>query len=129
MESFAGIIQRGDGRGRGLGFPTANLPLTSTVVPGIYTAWAYLNNEQTARPAVVHIGPRPTFPDATPTIEVHLLNFADRDLYNEHLRVELLDKIRDITAFSDVDALVAAIAHDCQTALAILRTKYHATRV
>lgn len=119
---MTGIVIRGDGRGRKLGFPTANLKLNKAVdrhAAGIYAAWAELDNK--TYPAVVHIGPRPTFLGATPTIEIHILDFLDRDLYGQSLKIQFVLKIRDIARFATVEGLVQAIQKDCRAARKILR--------
>lgn len=128
---IGGIVTRGSNRGRALGFPTANVALASghtQPAPGIYAAWARLGTDALL-PAAVHIGPRPTFEDATPTVEVHLINFPDRDLYGQSLAIQLVAKLRDVAAFPTVDALREAIAADCEKALAILHSPEHDTGV
>lgn len=120
-EWLTGTIIRGDGCGRKLGFPTANLKLEreeQRPPDGIYAAWAEL--EAKTHPAVAHVGPRPTFPGATATIEVHLLDFPDRDLYDQSLKIHFVQKIRDITRFDTVEELVVAIQRDCTAARKIL---------
>lgn len=120
-----GTVIRGDGRGRQLGFPTANLKLDREELrpaDGIYAAWAEIENK--IHPAVAHVGPRPTFPGATATIEVHLLDFPDRDLYDQFLKIHFVQKIRDIARFDSVEELVAAIQQDCATARRVLLTEH-----
>ena len=62
-------------------------------------------------PGLLHLGPRPTFPGFAPTIELHLLDWSG-DLYGDHLRVEVVDRIRDIRPFPSVEALIDAIRGD-----------------
>src|SRR5262249_14175582 len=66
-----GVVQRGDGRGRTIGFPTANLRPDNETLPGggVYAAWARLEGETALRPAVVNIGHRPTFGGTAIVIE------------------------------------------------------------
>ncbi len=119
---LTGTIIRGDGRGRGIGFPTANLKLEreeQRPADGIYAVWAELENK--THLAVAHVGPRPTFPDATATIEIHLLDFPDRDLYGQSLSVQFVKKLRDIARFSTVEKLVEAIQQDCIKARRVLQ--------
>lgn len=115
-----GRVVPGDGRGRALGFPTANLdvPLT-TAPPGIYACWVELD-EAPARHGVLHIGPRPTFTGADSAVEVHILSFPDCDLYGRHLTVVAVKKIRDIEAYRSGPELAMSIAHDCAAALTVL---------
>jgi riboflavin kinase/FMN adenylyltransferase len=117
---------RGDGRGRSLGFPTANLRLESAETfpaHGIYAGWAQLASAAQRYQAVLHIGPRPTLPDAAATIEVHLLDFPDRDLYGETITVDQLVFLRPIKKFDTLEALSAAIAEDCKQARKLLKAK------
>jgi riboflavin kinase/FMN adenylyltransferase len=113
-------VIRGDGRGRSLGFPTANLRVAhpAKLIPaeGIYVARAILRDRTVD--GVVHIGPRPTFPGAEATIELHLLDF-DEDLYGTDLALTLCDRIRDVERFADVPTLIAAIESDVRVARAV----------
>jgi riboflavin kinase/FMN adenylyltransferase len=106
-------VERGDGRGRGLGFPTANLgsiPAEKLVPPpGIYAVWANLPGG--VFPGALHVGPRPTFEGASASIELHVLDFAG-DLYGARLRVDFVARIRGVRSFPSVDALVAQMRSD-----------------
>jgi riboflavin kinase/FMN adenylyltransferase len=62
-------------------------------------------------PGLLHLGPRPTFPGFAPTIELHLLDWSG-DIYGDHVRVDVIDHIRDIAPFSSVEALIEAIKGD-----------------
>ena len=105
---------RGDGRGRGLGFATANLqPPGRSALPatGIYAGRAHLPDEQ--RPAAISVGYNPTFSDERDRIriEAHLLDF-DRDVYGHPLRLELLGRLRGEERFGSVEELVAQVHRD-----------------
>jgi len=109
-------VVAGDGRGREMGFPTANLETENELLPpnGVYATVMRLAGR--FHPSVTNVGVRPTFGDAgRPTIETHLLS-GGRDLYGEHLRVYFVQRLRDERAFESVDALKAQIAHDCERA-------------
>lgn len=126
--NVSGKIIHGDGRGRLLGFPTANLALdkpAAKLPSGIYAAAAFLPPNRTIHPAVIHTGPRPMFPESTPSFEVHLISFPDTDLYNHRLEVTVLARIRDIANFPDIAALQQAIRNDITKALAIFSQEYH----
>ena len=120
--SLRGVVVRGDGRGRGLGFPTANLhvPESDKLLPrpGIYAARGVLRSGPVD--GVLHLGPRPTFPGSPPTIELHLFDFQ-RDLSGEAVRVDFIERIRDIRPFGSVPELVAAIEADAGTARELLK--------
>jgi len=115
-----GAVIRGDGRGRQLGFPTANLriPHPDKLVPsqGVYAARAQLRGRTVN--GALHLGPRPTFPGAPPAIELHLFDFDD-DLYGEEIGVLFCARLRDVARFESVPALVRAIAADCAAARAL----------
>ncbi len=119
---LAGTVVRGDGRGEKLGFPTANIVLDAPqdITPAIYAAWVKLAPHKEIFPAAVHIGPRPTFPGATPSFEVHLINFPFEELYERLLQVQLVKTIRDIKSFASTTELKAAITEDITKALEIL---------
>ncbi|MBE3562578.1 MAG: bifunctional riboflavin kinase/FAD synthetase [Hydrogenibacillus schlegelii] len=111
--ALAGTVVRGDGRGRLIGFPTANLALSAPyALPryGVYGVSVELEGRR--RPAVMNVGVRPTVgKDAVPNVEVHLLDF-DGDLYGRTIRPELLFFIRPEQKFADLEALKAQIARD-----------------
>ncbi len=108
-----GVVVRGERRGRELGFPTANIEVgdPEKMLPkeGVYAAYGRVRGERI--PGLLHLGPRPTFPGFTPTIELHLLDWRG-DIYGDHVRVEVVDRIRDIRSFPSADALIEAIRQD-----------------
>ncbi|MFL5942167.1 MAG: riboflavin biosynthesis protein RibF [Gaiellaceae bacterium] len=112
-----GIVVRGDGRGRELGFPTANLDVPEgLLVPpdGIYAGWTH------DRQAAVSIGTNPHFDGLERRVEAHLLDF-DGDLYGARLVVELWDTLREQRRFDSLDELVAAIGDDVERTRAVTR--------
>jgi len=111
-----GTVTRGAGRGRELGFPTANLTTCNELVPptGVYATTVTI--DEVVHPSITNIGLRPTFGDADrPIIETHLFDVS-RDLYGTSLRVSFVQRLRDERAFPDVDALRAQIDADCRSA-------------
>jgi riboflavin kinase/FMN adenylyltransferase len=105
-----GIVVRGDGRGRELGFPTANLDVpTGLLVPpdGVYAGSAGGHR------AAVSIGTNPHFDGVERRVEAHLLDF-DGDLYGDRLVVEIWEPIREQRRFDSLDELVAAIGDDVE---------------
>jgi riboflavin kinase/FMN adenylyltransferase len=115
--SIRGVVVRGDGRGRGLGFPTANLRVgdRDKLIPpqGIYAVRAVLPGG-TFRGAL-HLGPRPTFKGSPPAIELHVLDF-DQDIYGEEVRVDFIRYLREIRPFTTAEALVDQIRDDVEAA-------------
>jgi riboflavin kinase/FMN adenylyltransferase len=105
-----GIVVRGDGRGRALGFPTANLDVPEELlVPpdGVYAGWTG------DRRSAVSIGTNPHFDGVERRVEAHLLDF-DGDLYDRRLVVELWSPIREQRRFDSLKGLVAAIGDDVE---------------
>ena len=123
--TLTGTVVRGAGRGRDLGFPTANLHLDEPLaVPahGVYATFATVapEDDATAQPAVTSIGVRPTFDDSDePTVETFLLDF-DNDLYDQALRLHFVEKLRDELKFASVEALIAQMKRDVTHARAAL---------
>ena len=119
-----GLVTHGDQRGRGIGFPTANLGYArEKVLPagGIYACWAYVRDERYK--AAVNLGTNPTFtPDKqTLNVEAYLLDF-DRDIYGEMMRLEFVARLRDELKYASVDALIKQIQTDVEQTREILGT-------
>jgi riboflavin kinase / FMN adenylyltransferase len=111
-----GAVVRGEGRGRGLGFPTANVGLPPrSVMPGrgVYAGRAVLPGLD--RPAAINVGWNPQFQDdrTRVRVEAHLLDF-DGDLYGLPIRVELEHRLRDELRFESVEALVEQMRRDVE---------------
>ena len=115
--SAFGMVQKGEGRGVQLGFPTANLVPDSQVMPphGVYAVQVLHDGEPFA--AVANLGVRPTFPrdGAPPLLEVHLLDWTG-DLYGHRVEVAFVQKLRDEKRFAGVPELKAQIAEDARRA-------------
>ena len=118
--SVSGTVVRGRGRGRTIGFPTANLnPHHETLPPaGVYAAVGYLGKRLLK--GMVHIGKRPTFKDTEKSLEVHFLDFH-RDIYGREIELIFLGKIRDIRAFPDGQTLARQIRKDILKAKRLFR--------
>jgi riboflavin kinase / FMN adenylyltransferase len=122
--SVLGTVVRGDGRGRTLGFPTANLDLHHEQRPpiGVYVTRAIVRGKSV--PSVTNIGVRPTFKRDGSTgmeavVEVHLLDWSASDeIYGEDLEVRFLERVRDEKRFDSVDALRRQIEADREAARA-----------
>jgi len=114
LHSLRGPVMHGDGRGRRIGIPTANLDVPAgKAIPanGIYACWAWLGTEKHA--AAVNIGTNPTFtPDKqAPNVEAYVLDI-DRDLYGQDVKLEFAARLRDEMKFPSVEALVGQIWQD-----------------
>jgi riboflavin kinase/FMN adenylyltransferase len=119
-----GLVMAGDGRGRTLGFPTANLSLLNETLPGlgVYACRCRNLTAADAGPgwgAVVNVGRRPTFGGGQVSVEAHLLDFSG-DLYGRQLRVAFLERLREERSFPGPQALVAQIGEDVARARALL---------
>lgn len=120
--AVTGGVIAGQGRGRSVGVPTANLTDIREALPphGVYAALVDQKvdgNFQALATGVVNFGVRPTL-GAGPSFEVHLFD-TSLDLYGQELRVHLLERLRDERKFSSVDELVAQIGRDMQQARAL----------
>jgi riboflavin kinase/FMN adenylyltransferase len=127
---LSGLVERGAGRGRGLGFATANVATQDLLPrPGVYAVRALVGGRPGPRgpegasrhPGVCNVGVKPTVEAAgRVTAEVHLLGFGGRDLYGEPIRVAFVARLRDERRFPSVEALAAQIADDAERARALL---------
>ena len=110
--AIEGVVQRGDARGRELGFPTANVTLGDYQRPryGVYAVRVTLD-DGTEHPGVANLGVRPTFQPPQELLEAYLFGF-DGDLYGRRIEVALHAYIREERKFGDLDGLVAQMRED-----------------
>ena len=109
---LVGTVVLGDGRGRTLGYPTANLEVEARMVTpghGVYAGWAEVGGGRWK--AAVNVGVRPTFDGHDVTIEAHLLDFSE-DLYGQEMRLDFVARLRDEIRFPSVEKLVERIEQD-----------------
>jgi riboflavin kinase/FMN adenylyltransferase len=126
-----GVVVRGDGRGKVLGFPTANVapPMYSAIpADGVYAAWFTVLGHGPIAGAVVpgeryqaavSVGTNPTFSGRTRTVEAFVLD-TSADLYGQHVAVDFVARIRGQEKFARVEDLVTAMGADTERARAIL---------
>jgi len=116
----SGTVTRGAGRGRTLGFPTANLRPDRPLIlaAGVYAA--RVGWDDTRADSVVNVGYRPTFGENQYWIEAYIFDFAG-DLYDRRLTIEFLSRIRPEMKFSGVEALRRQVAEDMDAARRRLR--------
>ena len=115
--SISGRVVHGDGMGRKIGFPTANVQMKHNLPPltGIYVVEAHSDGIGVLQ-GVASLGVRPTVHhDARHVLEVHLFEFAQQ-IYGKHLRVEFLHKLRDEEKYPNLEALTQQIARDVNNA-------------
>ena len=119
--SFSGTVIGGDKRGRELGFPTANIKLSSQekLLPaiGIYAVRVLLNNEKHI--GLLSIGKRPTFYNAGELVtEVYIYNF-NREIYDEVVTIELVERLRGEEKFNSAEELISQMNKDKENGLKI----------
>lgn len=113
-----GEVVRGDGRGREIGFPTANVATANELLPpnGVYATAVRLVGDERIQASVTNVGVRPTFGrSAQTTVETHVFDL-DQDLYGAAVRLYFVQRLREERAFADVDALREQIEADCRYA-------------
>jgi len=116
-----GPVVRGDGRGRGLGFPTANVEVDGAIaVPadGVYAGYL-VRADGTRLPAAISIGTNPTFNGTERRVEAYALD-VDIDLYDEEVAIEFVERLRGMVRFDSVDDLLARMAVDVTATRAIV---------
>jgi riboflavin kinase/FMN adenylyltransferase len=113
-----GIVVRGDGRGRELGYPTANLSTSRhAAVPsdGVYACWFVHHTPPHAAPrrlrAAVSVGTNPTFSGRERRVEAFVLDL-DEDLYGQRVALDFVARLRDMERYDSIDALVAQVGVD-----------------
>jgi len=121
---LAGVVVRGDGRGREIGFPTANLMVhryAAVPADGIYAARLIRGGAHAAElPAAVSIGTNPTFSGRERRVEAYVLDF-DGDLYGERVGLDFVAHLREQRVYATIEPLVAQIADDVEQTRAMLR--------
>ncbi|NNH74984.1 bifunctional riboflavin kinase/FAD synthetase [Nocardia uniformis] len=117
-----GVVVHGDGRGKGLGFPTANVaPPIHAAIPadGVYAGWFTVLGESDTRMAAISVGTNPTFDGRNRTVEPHILDF-DGDLYGKRVAVDFIEQLRGMRKFDSIEDLVEAIGRDVKQAREVL---------
>lgn len=123
--SLKGTVIEGDGRGRTIGFPTANLsvdhPRKTIPAAGVYAVRVYVptGDPHEVYAGMMNIGFRPTFEGQGFAAEVHLLEF-DGNLYGQDLRIEFVDRMRDERKFESVEALMEQLSRDRSRCMQLL---------
>ncbi|GAA2671072.1 bifunctional riboflavin kinase/FAD synthetase [Actinoplanes palleronii] len=120
----AGVVVRGDQRGRELGFPTANLMThryAAVPADGVYAAWLTRSGENAGRwAASVSIGTNPTFSGRERRVEAYALDF-EGDLYGERVSLDFVAHLREQRTYDSIDPLIAQIRADVEETRVLLR--------
>ena len=124
--SLTGVVDHGDERGRQIGFPTANVPVSSRMAwpaDGVYAGWYTRVDAGERYRCAINIGRRPTFYEdaAQSLLEAHLLDF-DGDLYGERAQIEFVQFLRSEQRFDGIDALTAQLKRDVERTRELLST-------
>lgn len=117
-----GPVVHGMSRGKGLGFPTANVQPDKKLIPayGVYAVYLYLEDRKLE--GVVNIGNNPTFGDTGTSIEAFIFDL-DEEIYGRELTIEFVEHIRGEIKFADKEYLIEQIGADCRSARDILKAK------
>lgn len=118
---LSGVVEHGRHVGSSMGFPTANIglcdPCKLLPASGVYAMRVAVDGHQVA--AMGNLGAQPTFGQQAPALEVHLLGY-EGDLYGRRLRVEFLDRLRDIRVFDGADQLADQLRRDRERVLQLM---------
>jgi riboflavin kinase/FMN adenylyltransferase len=120
---LTGTVIQGDQRGRTLGFPTANLGETETIIPkpGIYATIATFGGQSFG--STTHIGTNPTFHQSIPKIEVFIHDFSG-NIYGKKMDIDFLVTIRNVIRFESAEQLVYQMNLDIRQSREILALKW-----
>jgi len=121
--SLQGNVVAGAGRGKHLGFPTANLeldPEQTLPADGIYATWAYFDGK--SHKSVTNIGTCPTFNGKERTVEVYAMDY-DGDLYGHGVKIDIIEYLRGEKKFDNVEELKKQIAEDAKQGRAMLNSR------
>ena len=115
--SIEGPVVKGDGKGREIGFPTANIDTKNLILPpnGVYASYTKFNGK--THKALLNIGVRPTIKKPNPSIQVeaHILKFNE-NIYDQVIDIELIDKLRNEMKFESIEELKKQISCDIENA-------------
>jgi riboflavin kinase/FMN adenylyltransferase len=122
--SVRGVVERGDQRGRELGYPTANVPtrgLHAAPSDGVYAGWLRRHDTGETYPAAISVGTNPTFAgERERRVEGYVLDRDDLELYGADVEIFFVSRIRGMVRFDGVEALVATMADDVAQAHRVL---------
>ncbi len=124
--SLHGCVVKGDQRGRELGYPTANVPVSTsrTAVPvdGVYAGWLRRLDRPGApwEPAAISVGTNPTFDGTDRRVESYVLDRTDLELYDVLVEVAFVERLRGMVRFDSVDDLVRQMAADVDRCRSVL---------
>ncbi len=106
---ITGVVKKGKGRGKELGFPTANILLNRAVPEGVYASIVTIDNH--SYQAASFVGRAETFGENELRLESYILDF-NRDIYDTEITVKLIEKLRESKKFPSIQSLITAIGED-----------------
>jgi riboflavin kinase/FMN adenylyltransferase len=107
--NYSGTVKKSRGRGKKMGFPTANIEVASDAPEGIFVAWTTINDE--SYPSLFFIGSAKTFGERKKWGEAYLLDFGG-ELYGIEIHVKILEKLRESRGFDSEEELVKEMERD-----------------
>lgn len=125
---LTGVVQHGDGRGRQLGLPTANLALAPSIAipaPGVYAGYLIAGEgDRDALPAAISVGSNPQFGGQELRVEAYVLDRSDLDLYDRIVTVEFVERLRAQEVFGSLEEYLEQMPRDVQaTRLALAQAE------
>ncbi len=120
MHTLWGKVKRGKDRGKGFGFPTANIPFRKAIPEGIYISQTRV--EKTVYPSLTFIGAAKTFDEYDVWAETYIFSFSE-DIYDQWITVTLIKKIRGNKKFRSVESLLSQMRRDEKRAQDYFRKK------
>ncbi len=111
LDSIIGKVERFAGNGRKLGYPTANLSVSTNLSDGVYFGFANLT-QYANHPALIFVGTPTTMGDKVRRIEAYLLDITDKDYYGEKLELKIEHFHRPNQTFKNVQELKTAMKQD-----------------
>jgi len=112
QKSYSGIVVKGLGNGKKIGFPTLNIKLIDnelSIEVGVYVVT--INIQNVIYKGMLYVGSRPTLNLKEKSIEIHVLNFEE-NIYNEQISFQIWQKIRDEVRFENIERLMEQLHHD-----------------
>lgn len=125
LVSIRGPVSRGEQRGRGLGFPTANVAVADVAAPadGVYAGWLTRDDTGVRYPAAISVGTNPTFDGVRdPRVEAYVLDRDDLDLYGVEVEVSFVQQLRPMVQYDGVEQLIEQMHDDVRRTREILGT-------
>jgi riboflavin kinase/FMN adenylyltransferase len=122
---FSGVVVEGDHRGRGMGFPTANVPVSpGMAVPadGVYAGWVTRLDVPAAPrwPAAISVGTNPTFDGVERRVEAYVLDRDDLELYDVPIAIDFYARLRGQVKYEGMESLITQMHADVEQARHVL---------